>query len=331
MTISNKLGVLLVNLGTPDEPTSAAVRKYLAEFLHDKRVVDLSRWIWCPVLHGIILRVRPPKVAKLYQAIWTDEGAPLLAISKKQTSKLRQFFRENEVNVSVELAMNYGNPSISSGLEKLRDCSRILVLPLYPQFSSATTASVFDRIAKVQAAQWNLPAMDFVRDYHDHPLYIKALAESVRRHWQNNERGDRLLMSFHGIPQRYATNGDPYPNECARTAELLAEELGLSSDEWILCFQSRFGRELWLQPYTDKTMEKLGQQKLSVDVICPGFSADCLETIEEIEQENKEIFQQSGGQRYHYIPCLNDDDQHIVMMAEIIQSRLNIQSTVTAV
>ncbi len=321
MTKSDNLGVLLVNLGTPDEPTASAVRTYLAEFLHDKRVVDLSRWIWCPVLHGVILRVRPPKVAKLYQSVWTDEGSPLLAISKQQQSSLQNLLNQRKVQAKVVLAMTYGNPSLQAGIEALADCERILVLPLYPQFSSATTASVFDRVAKVQKNRWNLPSMTFVRDYHDHPKYIEALAESVLQHWQQHERGDILLMSFHGIPKRYATNGDPYPEECQTTARLLAERLQLSDDEWKLCFQSIFGREEWLKPYTDKTMEALGEAGKKVDVICPGFAADCLETLEEIQVENREIYEAHGGQQFHYIPCLNNNPLHIEMLADIVQEK----------
>ncbi len=324
MTKSDNLGVLLVNLGTPDEPTSRAVRTYLAEFLHDKRVVDLTRWIWCPVLHGVILRVRPPKVAKLYQSVWTEDGSPLLAIAKQQQSSLQAVLDQRNIGAKVVLAMTYGNPSIKSGLDQLGDCKKILVLPLYPQFSSATTASVYDRIAKAQKERWNLPSMTFVRDYHDHPKYIEALAESVQQHWQKHPRGDILLMSFHGIPKRYATNGDPYPEECKTTARLLAERLQLSDEQWKLCFQSIFGREEWLKPYTDKTMEAMGQAGKKVDVICPGFSADCLETLEEIQVENREIYEAHGGQQFHYIPCLNNNPLHIEMMATVVEQEIGL-------
>lgn len=321
MKQSTQWGVLLVNLGTPDEPTPKAVRRYLSEFLHDRRVVDLSRWIWCPILHGVILRVRPPKVAKLYHSIWTDEGSPLLAFSKRQALGLQKKLDESGKNIRVALAMNYGNPSIAEGFKQLERCDKILILPLYPQFSSATTASVFDRIAAYQKQQWNLPEIRQVRSYQDHPQYIKALAESVKREWQTRTQPDVLLMSFHGIPLRYATNGDPYPLECETTAKLLAEALGLRDDQWLLCYQSRFGREPWLQPYTDKTLETLAQQGKSVDVICPGFSADCLETLEEIKEENREIFEQHGGKNYHYIPCLNDHPDHIELLAQLVSER----------
>lgn len=311
-------GVLLVNLGTPDEPTPKAVRRYLSEFLHDRRVVDLSRWIWCPVLHGVILRVRPPKVARLYQSIWTEQGSPLLAISKQQAAGLQQKLDAEGKSIRVALAMNYGNPSIAEGFRQLEGCEKILILPLYPQFSSATTASVFDRVANYQKAQWNNKEVRQVRSYEAHPQYIKALAESVRREWQSRAQPDVLLMSFHGIPLRYATNGDPYPKECETTAKLLAEALELSDEQWKLCYQSRFGREPWLQPYTDKTLEQLAQQGKSVDVICPGFAADCLETLEEIKVENREVFERFGGKQYHYIPCLNDSFEHIELLEQLV-------------
>ena len=322
MTQHTPVGVLLVNLGTPDAPTSKAVRTYLAEFLHDKRVVDLSRWIWCPVLHGVILRVRPPKVAKLYQSIWTEQGSPLLAIGKQQQQSLQQKLNEANLSASVELAMTYGNPSIAAGMQALSHCKKVIVLPLYPQFSSATTASVFDRVARFAKHQWVLPEFTLVRDYYDHPLYIKALAESVKNNWQTNGRGDVLLMSFHGIPKRYATNGDPYPEHCEATAKLLAEALNLNDSEWKMTYQSIFGREEWLSPFTDKTMEQLGKQGKSVDVICPGFSADCLETLEEIEEENKTIFLNAGGKNFNYIPCLNNDAAHIDALLDLIKQRV---------
>jgi len=325
MTKTSSIGVLLVNLGTPDAPTAPAVRKYLAEFLHDHRVVDLSRWIWCPILHGIILRVRPPKVAKLYQSIWTDQGSPLLATTRSQAELLQQLFDDKAIDCQVSYAMNYGSPSIADGLASLGNCSKVIVLPLYPQYSSATTASVYDRVAKVIAKQWNMPGIDFVRDYHSHPGYIKALANSVRASWHEKGRGDKLLISFHGIPKRYADNGDVYPDECRETARLLAEELELKADEWLCCFQSRFGREEWLQPYTDETMEKLGKEGISVDVICPGFAADCLETLEEIQVENHDIFKEAGGKHYHYVPCLNAQPDHVGVLFDIVKNKLRLE------
>ncbi|MEE4244602.1 MAG: ferrochelatase [Kangiellaceae bacterium] len=323
MSSTHDYGVLLVNLGTPDEPTAEAVRKYLAEFLHDKRVVDLTRWIWCPVLHGIILRVRPPKVAKLYQSVWTEEGSPLMAISKQQRSGLAAVLEQKLGKpVPVVLGMNYGNPSLASAIEQLKDCKKVIVLPLYPQFSTATTASVYDRVAKVLKSDWNQSEYIQVRDYHNHDSYIEALANSVKQSWQQHGRNELLVMSFHGIPKRYADNGDPYPDECRETARLLAEKLELSEEQWMVTFQSRFGREEWLQPYTDKTMERLGAEHKSIDIICPGFSADCLETLEEIQEENHEIFEQHGGKGFNYIPCLNANSDHISMMADIISERI---------
>ncbi len=321
---SEVTGVLLVNLGTPDEPTPKAVRKYLAEFLHDKRVVDISRWIWCLILHGIILRFRPKRVAKLYASIWTEQGSPLLATTKAQAMALQSLLDSDGIKTKVALAMNYGHPSIAAGLKELSGCKKVVVLPLYPQFSSATTASVYDRIAKVFKSQWNLPELHFISDYHDHPAYIHALAESVKSHWvkQNESKKSKLIISFHGIPKRYADNGDPYPLQCAKTAKLLAQALELNAGEWQLTYQSRFGKEEWLQPYTDKTMEKEGQEGSSVTVICPGFAADCLETLEEIEEENKKLFVENGGQSFSYVPCLNNQKLHILMMAELIKARL---------
>jgi ferrochelatase len=318
MTEPSQWGVLLVNLGTPDEPTPQAVRRYLSEFLHDKRVVDVSRWIWCPVLHGIILRFRPQRVAKLYQSIWTEQGSPLLVTSQQQLKSLQERLDASGKHIRVALAMNYGSPSIAEGFKQLTDVEKILVLPLYPQFSSATTASVMDRVATFWKKQWNIPELHFVRSYYNHPLYIQALANSVKRQWSVRPKADVLLMSFHGIPQRYATNGDPYPKECEATARLLAEALGLNDDEWLLCYQSRFGREPWLQPYTDETLASLGSKSRSVDVICPGFAADCLETLEEIKEQNREVYLASGGQSYHYIPCLNASSDQIDLLAQLV-------------
>ncbi len=315
-----KLGVLLVNLGTPSAPNASAVRTYLAEFLHDPRVVDVSRWIWCPVLHGIILRFRPAKVAKLYQSIWTEDGSPLLAISQRQQRALQIYFDEHQKDeIEVALAMTYGEPSLSSGFEQLKECYRIIVLPLYPQYSSATTASVFDHIAKLFKKKRYVPNVDMIYHYYQHPAYIDALVQSIRRYWEQEGKAEKLLLSFHGIPQRYANEGDPYPHHCQITSERVAQALGLSDDAWQLTYQSRFGREPWLQPYTDHTLQSLAESGCSqVQVICPGFSADCLETLEEIQEENKKVFLESGGKKFQYIPCLNDNKEHIHMMAQLI-------------
>ncbi|MDG3088715.1 ferrochelatase [Vibrio hannami] len=316
MEQKNNKGVLLVNLGTPDEPTPQAVKRFLSQFLHDKRVVDTSRWIWCPVLHGIILPKRSPKVARLYQSIWMDEGSPLMVYSKRQAQKL-----EKESGLPVELGMTYGNPSMLSGVQKLldRDVEQVVVLPLYPQYSGTTTGAVEDALEGAFAKLEKRLEHTLVKGYFDHELYIKALAESVRKHWNENGQADYLLCSYHGIPQRYADNGDDYPKECKRTTELLAQELGLTDAQIGMSFQSRFGKEEWVKPYTDATLESLPDQGIgSLDIITPAFSADCLETLEEISEECREIFQSAGGGDYRYIPCLNDDDVHIQMMAELV-------------
>lgn len=320
MDNNKKVGVLLVNLGTPDEPTGPAVKRFLGEFLHDKRVVDLSRWLWCPLLHGIILPIRSPRVAKLYQSIWMDEGSPLMVYSKRQRSKLQE-----RLSIPVALGMNYGQPSMTHGLKELQGqgVERIIVLPLYPQYSSSTNAAVFDQVAKSLKSMPVVPELTFIRDYHDHPAYIKALANQVRDAWKTQGQGQSLLCSFHGIPKRYADNGDVYPFHCLRTTELLKEELGLGSEQIMMTYQSRFGREEWLQPYTDKTLETLPAQDLkNIDVFCPGFSSDCLETLEEIQEQNKEIFMHAGGQHFRYISCLNDSDAHIDMMSAIVSPYL---------
>ncbi len=314
-----QLGVLLANLGTPQEATPKAVKQFLSQFLHDKRVVDLSRWLWCPLLHGIILPTRAPKVAKLYQSIWMEEGSPLMVYAKRQQEKLQK-----QLSIPVELAMTYGEPSLARGVQALcqQGVSSIIVLPLYPQYSATTTAAVFDGLAKVMKQQVVVPELTFIQDYHDHPLYIRALAEKVRDAWQQNGRGDKLICSYHGIPKRYADNGDIYPIHCQQTTRLLAQELGLTDQQIMMTYQSQFGKEEWLQPYTDKMMEQLPQQGIKrIDIICPAFSVDCLETLEEIAGENKHLFLQSGGEAFNYIECLNDSDAHIQMMAALIHQR----------
>ncbi|USD59771.1 ferrochelatase [Vibrio sp. SCSIO 43140] len=318
MSESSKTGVLLVNLGTPDEPTAKGVKRFLEEFLHDHRVVDMTRWIWCPVLHGIILPIRSPKVAKAYQSVWMDEGSPLMVYSKRQAAKLEQ-----ELGLPVALGMSYGNPSLKAGIDQLLEqgVEKVVVLPLYPQYSGTTTAAAFDGIAKACKSISTIPAMTLIRDYHDHPLYIKALADNVRAHWEKNGRADYLLCSYHGIPKRYADNGDVYPQHCKATTELLRAELGLDESQMGMSYQSIFGREEWLKPYTDKTLEQMPSQGIkSIDIMTPAFSVDCLETLEEIAIEAKETFLEAGGEQYRYIPCLNDSDEHIAMMAQLIQS-----------
>ncbi|SEI39796.1 ferrochelatase [Allopseudospirillum japonicum] len=317
-------GVLLVNLGTPSAPTPEAVRTYLAEFLADVRVVDMARPLWWLILHGIILRVRPRKVAKAYQSIWTPEGSPLLAISRQQTAALTEALQQAYgQKIPVELAMTYGEPSMEAAGRALRQqgVSNLLILPLYPQFSSSTTGAVYDRLARGLQKCPHLPQMRWVRDYHQHPAYIEALAASVRQHWQEHGRKQKLLMSFHGIPERYADKGDPYAAQCRKTAELLAQALQLSTDEYLCSFQSRFGREEWVKPYTDASLKQWARDGVhSVDVICPAFAADCLETLEEIQVENRELFLKHGGQAYAYIPALNARPEHMDLLTELVQT-----------
>lgn len=320
---SASTGVLLVNLGTPDAPTPNALRRYLREFLSDRRVVEIPRLLWYPILYGIILNTRPKASAEKYRAIWTEQGSPLMQISRAQQKALQQEMeRRFKGPVKVELAMRYGNPSIANGLHKLKaqGARRLLIFPLYPQYCAATNATTFDKVfAELTTWRW-MPELRLVNHYHDHSGYIAALAESVRQQWQTHPRGQLLLMSFHGIPKRNLTLGDPYFCECHKTARLLAQALNLTPDQWRVSFQSRFGKAEWLQPYTDATLKALPAQGITqVDVICPGFAADCLETLEEIKTENRDYFLQAGGQNYHYIPALNTTASHIQALADIIQ------------
>ncbi|OIN08007.1 ferrochelatase [Oceanisphaera psychrotolerans] len=316
-----KTGVLLVNLGTPTAPTAKAVKTFLGQFLHDHRVVDVPRAIWCPVLHGVILPFRSPKVAKLYQSIWWPEGSPLMVISRRQQAALSQALQEAGIDMPVALGMSYGEPSMAAAWQELKSAGvdRVILLPLYPQYSVSTTASVFDSWARLMKSERRLPAFRFIHDYHDHRGYIQALAQSVRDHWEAQGRSDLLLLSYHGIPKRFEDEGDPYGQQCHRTSELVAAELGLEPHQWRTTFQSRFGREPWLQPYTDETMKALpGEGIKRISVICPAFSSDCLETLEEIAEQNKDIFIEAGGEAYHYIPALNDNPAHIRMMMDLV-------------
>lgn len=315
-------GVLMVNLGTPDAPTPAALRRYLGQFLRDRRVIELPRWKWLPILNGIVLRTRPRRVAKAYAGIWTDEGSPLLAISRRQRAALEQeLTRRAPGAVRVALGMSYGSPSIPRALAELRAAGarRILLLPMYPQYSGSTTGSVFDAtVAELSRWRW-VPEFRLVQKYESQPGYVQALANSVREYRETHGTGDLLLFSFHGVPRRYLDNGDPYHCLCHKTARLVAETLGLGADEWRVTFQSRFGREPWLRPYTDETVAALGRQGVRrIDAICAGFAADCLETLEEIAGENREIFTRAGGEALHYIPCLNDRQDHIRALADVV-------------
>lgn len=326
-----KLGILLVNLGSPDAPTASAVRRYLAEFLSDRRVIEANRFIWWFALHGVILRIRPAKAAKSYQKVWTENGSPLVHISKQQTLAIQKelddrYQARSQGRVITQLAMTYGNPSIKSSLEALREAGaqRLLILPLYPQYSATTTAAVFDQITRVLRGWRKLPELRTINQYHDHPKYITALANSVKKQWHENKRGDLLLFSFHGIPQRFINNGDPYFDHCQKTTQLVAEELGLQSNEWKLVFQSRFGREPWLEPYCSLTLQELPKAGVkNVDLICPGFAADCLETLEEIQMENKELFIEAGGKTFNYIPCLNDNSDHIDALCDVLSTHMS--------
>ncbi len=316
------IGVLITNLGTPDAATPAALRTYLAEFLSDPRVIEVPKFLWWFVLHGIILRARPKNSAALYKKVWTDEGSPLLSISKKQAEGIQKLLDEQHSGkVKVELAMRYGNPSIESGLDKLRaaNARRIIILPLYPQYSAATTGSTFDAIAD-QLKQWRwVPELRMVNHYHEDEGYIDAIANSIKQHWQDKGQAEKLVFSYHGMPQHYIDAGDPYFDECNQTSKCIVEKLGINDDEWITTFQSRFGPRKWLQPYTDETLKELGKNGTKhVQIICPGFSADCLETLEEINIQNKGFFIEAGGEEFSYIPALNDSDEHIQALSNII-------------
>ena len=318
----DSLGVLMVNLGTPDAPTASALRRYLRQFLSDPRVIELPRWKWLPILEGIVLRTRPRRVAKAYAEIWTEQGSPLMATSQQQRARLEEVLaRRARGRIKVALGMSYGEPSIPRALAELRDAGarRIVLLPMYPQYSGSTTASVFDAtVAELSRWRW-VPEFRMIQHYADDPGYIRALANSIREYRAEHGTGELLLFSFHGVPRRYLDNGDPYHCLCRKTARLVADELGLGADEWMVTFQSRFGREPWLQPYTDETMKALGEKGMKrVDAICAGFSADCLETLEEIAGENREIFEEAGGEALHYIPCLNDRTDHIEALADLV-------------
>ncbi len=320
------LGVLLVNLGTPEAPTPAAVRRYLAEFLWDPRVIEMPRVLWWLILHGVILRVRPKRSAHAYAKVWTDDGSPLMFWSERQRKGLARMLEAAvPAPVHVALGMRYGRPSIASALEELRSANvrRLLVLPLYPQYSATTTGSVFDALADTLKRRRWLPELRFVVSYHDESGYINALAASVREFWAGKGRGDHLLMSFHGLPQRYLRAGDPYHCQCQKTARLLADALFLKPGEWSISFQSRVGREEWLRPYTDERLVKLASTDVRrVDVVCPGFAADCLETLEEIAMQNAELFVESGGQSLEYIPALNARRDHLSFLTQLVLRHL---------
>ncbi len=321
-----KTAVLFCNLGTPDEPTAPALRRYLAEFLGDHRVVEIPRLLWLAILHGIILRIRPKKSAAKYASIWMPEGSPLKVWTQKQAALVASELQGLGHQVQVRYAMRYGNPSIGSQLESLKTegVTRVLILPAYPQYSATTTASVFDAVYSWAAKTRRLPEFRFVNHYHDDPGYIRALAASVQAHWQTHGQAEKLVMSFHGVPERTLQLGDPYHCECYKTARLLAEALGLSKDRYQLTFQSRFGKAKWLEPYTEPTLIELAKAGTkSVDVMCPGFTGDCLETLEEINMEAREAFLHAGGEKFSYIACLNDNPAWTTALTNVAAQHLS--------
>ena len=324
--VPEKTGILLINLGTPDAPTAQAVRPYLKEFLGDPRVVEIPRLIWWFILNGIILNIRPKKSAAKYASIWLPEGSPLRVYTEKQAVLLQGYLsQKTQAPLVIEYAMRYGNPSIPSVLRKLKEqnCQRILVVPMYPQYAASTTATVNDIVFAELQQMRNTPAIRNIKHFHDDAGYIKALAANVNHYWMQNGRPEKLLMSFHGLPRYTLEKGDPYHCECHKTARLLAEELGLKETQYALSFQSRFGRAEWLKPYTTATLKEWGAQKMRrVDVVCPGFVADCLETLEEIALEGREDFQHAGGGEYHYIPCLNERPEWIHALTALVLDNL---------
>ena len=320
------IGIVVANLGTPEGPDTASVRRFLKQFLSDPRVVEYPRWLWWLILNGIILRIRPSRSAEAYAKIWTDRGSPLMIYSRSIAEGIqRRFDTKLPGAVRVELAMSYGDPAIDDAIDRLlaSGARRLLVLPLYPQYSGTTTASVIDAIArKMGRLRW-VPEARFINQYHDETGYIAALAESIREFWEANGRGDKLMLSFHGVPRSTLLRGDPYHCQCRKTGRLLAEALDLADDEWILSFQSRVGREEWLRPYTDETVERLGKEGTErVDVVCPGFATDCLETLEEIAIQNAELFEQSGGGELRYIPALNARDDHVRFLTGLVERHI---------
>lgn len=314
--------VLLINLGSPEAPTKKALRPYLNQFLSDRRVIDLPRWQWLPILHGIVLNTRPKRSAHAYRQIWQEDGAPLIAITARQTVALRAALAARGLgHLHVESAMRYGEPSIARTLQTLATggLEKLLIVPMYPQYSDATTASVFDGVAQALANRRGIPELRLVRDWHSHPRYIAAIADSIRRHTLAHGTAEQLLFSFHGLPARYAAEGDPYPQQCEATVAAVAESLQLPADRYRLVYQSRFGNESWLRPYADETIRQLADSGCqNLRVICPGFAADCLETLEEMAMTNRALFLQHGGRHYDYIPALNDDPAHIELLADLV-------------
>ena len=319
------MGVLITNLGTPDKPKTKELQTYLKEFLSDPRVIEVPKLFWQLILRTIILNLRPKKVAKLYKSIWKKEGGPLLVMLEKQKKGIVKILRNKKKNVKIEIGMRYGNPSIKLGLEKLRKqkCRRILILPLYPQYCAATTGSTFDKVTEVLRKWRWIPEVRFINNYFEEPLYLDCLIKSIKDSWQEFGKSQKLIFSYHGVPKKYLLKGDPYHCFCQKTTRLVVEKMKLKEKEYMTTFQSRFGPDEWLQPYTDKTLENLPSKNIKkIHIISPGFSSDCLETLEELEVENKEIFMSSGGKKFNYIKCLNDNPEHLNMLALLILNHL---------
>ena len=318
---NNLTGVLLINLGSPNRPVCPSLRKYLAQFLTDPRVIELPSFFRQLLVRGIIINVRSHKSAATYRQIWTDQGSPLLIHTQNLANAVQKKLGKQYI---IDFAMRYGQPSIKKKIQSLHNkgCRKLIILPMYPQYSGSTTGSVFDDVAKTLNKQRWIPDLKFINEYYQNPKYIEAVCNSVKLHWKKNGQAQKLVISFHGVPQRYVENGDPYQQQCQQTAEQIAKKLKLKNNQWILVFQSRFGAQPWLQPYCDETLKSLPAQGIkSVDIICPGFSADCLETLEEIEQENKEYFIEAGGEDYRYIPCLNASNGHVDLVCDIVKAR----------
>ncbi len=325
-----RTAVLLVNLGTPAAPTTAAVRRYLAQFLADPRVVEIPRLLWLPLLHGLVLRTRPAASAAKYRSVWLPEGSPLAVWTQRQTQALATALAAAGEPVVVRYAMRYGEPAIGAEMDRLmqQGITRVLMLPLYPQYAAATIGSAADALHRWAAGVRFVPALRLAGDYHDDPAYIDALAASLRRHWQQQPPAQRLLLSFHGLPARSTALGDPYEQQCHTTARLLRERLQLAPEQVLVCFQSRFGKARWIEPYTEPTLRALAAQGIhSVDVMCPGFAADCLETLEEIAQEGRDAFIEAGGRDFRYVPCLNDSPEWLQALTALTQRHLAGWST----
>jgi len=319
---NKQIGILITNLGTPDSPTKKGLKKYLNQFLMDRRVVDISRLLWVPLLKLIILNVRPKKSAKLYKSIWTEDGSPLLAISKKILARLKDAFKDDK-NLFFDLGMRYGNPSIDKALNRFKEkgISKIVVLPLYPQAGSPTTSSTMDAVNKFLSEQSWTPNLRFISGYHDNDNYIDSISKSIEDSFSKNGKPDKLIFSYHGMPERYLHEGDPYFCFCHKTTRLVAEKLRLDKGDYEMAFQSRFGYEKWLQPYVDEMIPNLAKNGTKhLQIISPGFSVDCLETLEEIDIQYRELFEEHGGKKYSYIPCLNDSDEQIELVKSLIMN-----------